>query len=158
MYVKTLYFDSYLLYKLSKGSGLNTFGELAWPNDILYVFPIVILGYFSVVFSLSSLLPYRLSSSANPFKTPYEILPEWYLLILFNLLRFLEIKLIGVISTVFIPLFLILVPVIESLNIFQNPWCRLVGILCNILFLMSLAFISVGSLLSLSEAVLLFIA
>ena len=30
--------------KLSKGIGHNYYGEPAWPNDILYIFPIVICG------------------------------------------------------------------------------------------------------------------
>ena len=35
---------SLLTSKLAKGIGHNTYGEPAWPNDILYIFPIVILG------------------------------------------------------------------------------------------------------------------
>ncbi|KAL5643775.1 hypothetical protein ACJX0J_003869 [Zea mays] len=48
--------------KLAKGMGHNYYGEPAWPNDLLYIFPVVILGtiagtsfpYFkySVFFSL----------------------------------------------------------------------------------------------------------
>ncbi|KAL5644227.1 hypothetical protein ACJX0J_003018 [Zea mays] len=59
------YFSLYtpiLLAKLAKGMGHNYYGEPAWPNDLLYIFPVVILGtiagtsfpYFkySVFFSL----------------------------------------------------------------------------------------------------------
>ena len=30
--------------KLAKGMGHNYYGEPAWPNDLLYIFPVVILG------------------------------------------------------------------------------------------------------------------
>jgi hypothetical protein len=33
--------------KLAKGMGHNYYGEPAWPNDLLYIFPIVILGTIS---------------------------------------------------------------------------------------------------------------
>jgi len=38
--------DPKLRAKLAKGMGHNYYGEPAWPNDLLYVFPIVILGTF----------------------------------------------------------------------------------------------------------------
>ena len=30
--------------KLAKGMGHNYYGEPAWPNDLLYMFPVVIMG------------------------------------------------------------------------------------------------------------------
>ena len=30
--------------KLANGIGHNYYGEPAWPNDLLYIFPIVIFG------------------------------------------------------------------------------------------------------------------
>jgi cytochrome b6-f complex subunit 4 len=30
--------------KLAKGMGHNYYGEPAWPNDLLYIFPVFILG------------------------------------------------------------------------------------------------------------------
>jgi len=36
--------DPILLEKLAKGEGHNYYGEPAWPNDLLYTFPVVILG------------------------------------------------------------------------------------------------------------------
>ncbi|KAL5644277.1 hypothetical protein ACJX0J_002122, partial [Zea mays] len=54
--------EKILIAKLAKGMGHNYYGEPAWPNDLLYIFPVVILGtiagtsfpYFkySVFFSL----------------------------------------------------------------------------------------------------------
>ena len=45
--------DPKLRAKLAKGMGHNYYGEPAWPNDLLYIFPVVILGTLS--FSLSDL-------------------------------------------------------------------------------------------------------
>ena len=36
--------SSKLCSRLSKGLGNNVYGEPAWPNDILFLFPVVILG------------------------------------------------------------------------------------------------------------------
>ena len=44
--------DPVLRLQLGKGLGHNTYGEPAWPNDLLYMFPICILA---IVFSASSL-------------------------------------------------------------------------------------------------------
>ena len=43
--------------KLAKGMGHNYYGEPAWPNDLLYIFPVVILGTFALVIGLSILEP-----------------------------------------------------------------------------------------------------
>ena len=40
--------DPNLREKLAKGIGHNYYGEPAWPNDLLYIFPIVILGTLSI--------------------------------------------------------------------------------------------------------------
>ena len=34
--------DPVLRAKLAKGMGHNYYGEPAWPNDLLYIFPVVI--------------------------------------------------------------------------------------------------------------------
>ena len=71
--------DPTLRAKLAKGMGHNTYGEPAWPNDILYVFPIVILGTFACSVGFGILDPATVGEPADPFATPLEILPEWYL-------------------------------------------------------------------------------
>ena len=87
--------DPQLRAKLAKGMGHNYYGEPAWPNDLLY-----------------------------PFATPLEILPEWYLYPVFQILRSVPNKLLGVVLMASVPLGLILVPFIESVNKFQNPFRR----------------------------------
>ena len=110
--------------KLSKGMGHNYYGEPAWPNDILYIFPVVIFGVTSSVLGLAVAEPLSLGSSANPFATPFEILPTWYFFPTFNLLRVLPDKFIGVLSLLALPALLLLIPFGENLSKYQNPMRR----------------------------------
>lgn len=116
--------DPRLLEKLSKGMGHNYYGEPAWPNDLLYIFPVVILGTIACCVALSVLDPAMVGEPADPFATPLEILPEWYLYPVFQILRTVPNKLLGVFLMGAIPLGLCLVPFIENVNKFQNPLRR----------------------------------
>ena len=109
---------------LSKGTGHNTYGEPAWPNDILFVFSIVILGLVSLLISLSTCESLSFSSPANSFATPHVILPEWYPFATFNLLKTLSNKFIGISSILFLITYLALIPLIENLSQHQNPFRR----------------------------------
>ena len=116
--------DPILRAKLAKGMGHNYYGEPAWPNDLLYIFPVVIFGTFSLLVGLATLDPVVVGEPANPFATPLEILPEWYFFPTFNLLRTIPNKLLGVLSMAAVPAGLITVPFIENVNKFQNPFRR----------------------------------
>ncbi|GAB4377637.1 MAG: cytochrome b6-f complex subunit IV [Elainellaceae cyanobacterium] len=116
--------DPILREKMKKGMGHNYYGEPAWPNDLLYTFPVVILGTIACCVSLAVLDPAMIGEPSNPFATPLEILPEWYLYPTFQILRVLPNKLLGVACQAAIPLGLMLVPFIESVNKFQNPFRR----------------------------------
>jgi cytochrome b6-f complex subunit 4 len=116
--------DPKLRAKLAKGMGHNYYGEPAWPNDLLYIFPVCILGTISCCIGLGVLEPTTLGEPADPFATPLEILPEWYFFPTFNLLRVIPNKLLGVFSMAAVPLGLITVPFIENVNKFQNPFRR----------------------------------
>ena len=109
--------DPKLRAKLAKGMGHNYYGEPAWPNDLLYIFPVVILGTFAILIGLGVLEPYAVGEPADPFATPLEILPEWYLFPTFNILRILPNKLLGIAA-------MAPVPFIENVNKFQNPFRR----------------------------------
>ncbi|MGK7891704.1 MAG: cytochrome b6-f complex subunit IV [Leptolyngbyaceae cyanobacterium] len=109
---------------LKQGMGHNYYGEPAWPNDLLYTFPVVILGTIGCVVCLAVLDPAMVGEPANPFATPLEILPEWYLYPVFQILRILPNKLLGIALQGAIPLGLMLIPFIESVNKFQNPFRR----------------------------------
>lgn len=116
--------DPQLRLKLAKGVGHNSYGEPAWPNDLLYMFPVTILGTFAMCFGLAVLDPAIIGEPANPFATPLEILPEWYLYPVFQVLRIVPNKLLGIAFMTSIPLGLMSVPFIESVNKFQNPFRR----------------------------------
>ena len=62
--------DPKLRAKLAKGMGHNYYGEPAWPNDLLYIFPVVILGTIACVVGLAVLDPAMLGDKANPFRRP----------------------------------------------------------------------------------------
>jgi cytochrome b6-f complex subunit 4 len=76
--------DPVLRTKLAKGMGHNYYGEPAWPNDLLYMFPVVILGTFACIIGLAVLDTAAIGEPANPFATPLEILPEWYFILYFK--------------------------------------------------------------------------
>jgi len=99
--------DPALRAKLAKGMGHNYYGEPAWPNDLLYVFPVVIFGTIGLCTGLAIMDPTMIGEPADPFATPLEILPEWYLYPVFQILRILPNKLLG-----------------KSVNKFQNPFRR----------------------------------
>lgn len=116
--------DPILRAKLAKGMGHNYYGEPAWPNDLLYIFPVVIFGTIACSVGLAVMEPSMIGEPANPFATPLEILPEWYLYPVFQILRVLPNKLLGIACQAAIPLGLMLIPFIESVNKFQNPFRR----------------------------------
>lgn len=116
--------DPELRAKLAKGMGHNYYGEPAWPNELLYIFPVVMLGTLGLCVALAVLDPVSNGEPANPFATPLEILPEWYLYPVFQILRVVPNKLLGLVIMIAIPVGLIFVPFIESVNKFQNPFRR----------------------------------
>lgn len=145
--------DPELRSKLAKGMGHNKYGEPAWPNDLLYVFPVVILGTFTLILGLSILEPSSLGEKADPFATPLEILPEWYLYPTFNILRVLPNKVLGLLSMAAIPIGLIFVPFIENRNKNQNPFRRPIS---SIAFLFGTAvsiWLGIGACLPIEQAI-----
>ncbi|ELR97483.1 cytochrome b6-f complex subunit IV [Gloeocapsa sp. PCC 73106] len=116
--------DPKLRAKLAQGMGHNYYGEPAWPNDLLYTFPVVILGTIGLCVGLAVLDPGIIGEPADPFATPLEILPEWYFYPVFQILRIVPNKLLGIAAMAGIPLGLMIVPFIESVNKFQNPFRR----------------------------------
>lgn len=147
--------DPNLRAKLAKGMGHNYYGEPAWPNDLLYIFPVVILGTFACIIGLSILEPSSLGEKANPFATPLEILPEWYFYPTFNLLRILPNKLLGVLSMAAVPVGLILVPFLENGNKFQNPFRRPLAMISFLLGTFIAIWLGIGATLPIDKALTL---
>jgi len=141
--------------KLAKGMGHNYYGEPAWPNDLLYIFPVVILGTFSLLIGLSILEPSAIGEKADPFATPLEILPEWYFFPTFNLLRVLPNKLLGVVAMAAVPAGLLTVPFIENINNFQNPFRRPIASAVFLLGTFVAIWLGIGACLPIDKAVTL---
>uniref|UniRef100_A0A3B6SNF5 Cytochrome b/b6 C-terminal region profile domain-containing protein n=1 Tax=Triticum aestivum TaxID=4565 RepID=A0A3B6SNF5_WHEAT len=95
-----------------------------WPNDLSYFFPVVILGTIAYNVGLVVLEPSMIGEPADPFATPLEILHEWYFFPMFQILRTLHNKLLGVLLMVSVPTGLLTVPFLENVNKFQNPFRR----------------------------------
>jgi cytochrome b6-f complex subunit 4 len=147
--------DPVLREKLKKGMGHNYYGEPAWPNDLLYIFPVVILGTIACCVALAVLDPAMIGEPANPFATPLEILPEWYLYPVFNILRVLPNKLLGVACMAAVPAGLILVPFIESVNKFQNPFRRPVATTVFLFGTVVTLWLGIGAAFPISKALTL---
>lgn len=147
--------DPKLRAKLAKGMGHHYYGEPAWPNDLLYIFTVVILATIACDVGLSVLEPTGLGEPANPFATPLEILPEWYFFPTFNLLRVIPNKLIGVLSMAAVPAGLITVPFIENINKFQNPFRRPVATVVFLISTIITIWLGIGATMPLSKALTL---
>ncbi len=144
--------DPELRAKLAQGMGHNYYGEPAWPNDLLYVFPVVILGTFSCIVGLAVLDPAMIGEPADPFATPLEILPEWYFYPVFQILRAVPNKLLGVLAMVAVPVGLILVPFIENVNKFQNPFRRPVATTVFLIGTVVTLWLGIGATFPLDES------
>ena len=147
--------DPVLRAKLAKGMGHNYYGEPAWPNDLLYMFPVVILGTFACLIGLAVLSPAVVGEPANPFATPLEILPEWYFYPVFNLLRTIPNKLLGVVLMAAVPAGLLTVPFIENVNKFQNPFRRPVAMTVFFVGLVFAIWMGIGACMPIDKAVTL---
>jgi|TARA_B110000093_G_C12863115_1_gene364320 cytochrome b6-f complex subunit 4 len=147
--------DPKLRAKLAKGMGHNYYGEPAWPNDLLYIFPVVIFGTFACVIGLSVMEPMGFGEPANPFATPLEILPEWYFFPTFNLLRVLPNKLLGVLSMAAVPAGLLTVPFIENVNKFQNPFRRPVAMTVFFVGTVTAIWLGIGAAMPIDKAITL---
>lgn len=145
--------DPKLRAKLAKGMGHNYYGEPAWPNDLLYIFPVVIFGTFACIIGLSVLEPSGFGEKANPFATPLEILPEWYFFPTFNLLRVLPNKLLGVLSMAAVPVGLLTIPFIENINKFQNPFRRPVATLIFCISTLITIWLGIGATMPIENAI-----
>jgi cytochrome b6-f complex subunit 4 len=147
--------DPILREKLKKGMGHNYYGEPAWPNDLLYIFPVVIAGTIACCVSLAVLDPAMVGEPADPFATPLEILPEWYLYPAFQILRILPNKLLGVAAQTAIPLGLMLIPFIESVNKFQNPFRRPVATTVFLIGTLVTIWLGIGATLPIDKSLTL---
>uniref|UniRef100_UPI0005B4C955 cytochrome b6-f complex subunit IV n=1 Tax=Anaplasma marginale TaxID=770 RepID=UPI0005B4C955 len=144
--------DPKLRAKLAKGMGHNYYGEPAWPNDILYIFPVTILGIIGLITGLSVLDPAIIGEPANPFATPIEILPEWYFYPVYQILRIVPNKLVGITMMVAIPIIGLLIPFIDNGNKRQNPLRRPVATTVFLFGLVVTLWLGIGATLPIDKA------
>jgi cytochrome b6-f complex subunit 4 len=147
--------DPELRAKLAKGMGHNYYGEPAWPNDLIYIFPVCILGTIGLLVGLAVMDPAMIGEPGDPFATPLEILPEWYLYPVFQILRILPNKLLGIACQGAIPLGLMLIPFIENVNKFQNPFRRPVAMAVFLFGTVFALWLGAGSVFPIDESLTL---
>ncbi|HGY5532554.1 MAG: cytochrome b6-f complex subunit IV [Prochlorococcus sp.] len=147
--------DPKLRAKVAKGQGHNYYGEPAWPNDLLYIFPVVILGTIACLVGLAVLDPAMLGDKADPFATPLEILPEWYLYPVFQILRVVPNKLLGIALQTLVPLGLMMIPFIENVNKFQNPFRRPVAMAFFLFGTVMTIYLGIGACLPIDKSLTL---
>jgi cytochrome b6-f complex subunit 4 len=88
----------------------------------------------------------KISEDANPFATPNEILPEWYLFPTFNFLRILSNKFMGILSMFYLPGVLLIIPFGENLNRYSNPFRRALGQSIFLIIFITCIWLSIGGL------------
>ena len=137
---------------LSSGMSSNTYGEPAWPNDILYIFPVLILGVVTSMLGVSLSHPLEIMCTSNALSTPLEIVPEWYLLVSFNLLRITPSKLLGVLSMISLILIVLKLCIIENLNIHSSPFRRPIMITHLNVYIVYALWLNRGYISSIKEA------
>jgi cytochrome b6-f complex subunit 4 len=99
-----------------------------WLYDILYLFPTVGLGTIALCIGLAVLNPVEIGDPGNPFATPEHLLPEWYLYPVYQLVRLVPSKIVGIITMVSFATGLLLLPLIENLDWFDRRLRRSVSI------------------------------
>lgn len=114
------------LARLAAGKGHAAYGESAWPGDVLYVFAPAIFAQLTLAAGAAlAAAPPLAPAPANPFLTPLEILPEWYLLPAFNVLRLRPSKAGGVLQVTALVAALVAAPLLApALAAAQNPLRR----------------------------------
>jgi cytochrome b6/f complex subunit IV len=129
--------------------------EPAWPNDLYICFQLCILGTIACNVGLAVLEPSLIGEPANPFATPLEILPEWYFFPVFQILRTVPNKLLGVLLMASVPVGLLTVPFIENVNKFQNPFRRPVATTIFLIGTVVAVWLGIGATLPIDQSLTL---
>ena len=87
-----------------------------------------------MMLGVSLLHPLEIMYSSNAFSTPLEIVPEWYFLPSFNLLRIIQWKVIGVLSMIALIILMLSICLIENLSIYSNPFRRPIMISLSLVY------------------------
>ncbi|KAJ1688588.1 hypothetical protein LUZ63_019978 [Rhynchospora breviuscula] len=109
----------------------------------------------STLTRLAVLEPSMIGEPADPFATPLEILPEWYFFRVFQILRTVPNKLLGVLLMVSVPLGLLTVPFLENVNKFQNPFRRPVATMVFLIGTIVALWLGIGATLPIDKSLTL---
>ncbi|KAJ3674258.1 hypothetical protein LUZ61_021965 [Rhynchospora tenuis] len=109
----------------------------------------------STLTRLAVLEPSMIGEPADPFATPLEILPEWYFFPVFQILRTVPNKLLGVLLMVSVPLGLLTVPFLENVNKFQNPFRRPVATTVFLIGTIGALWLGIGATLPIDKSLTL---
>jgi cytochrome b6-f complex subunit 4 len=102
--------------------------ELEWRNELFYIFPLVSLGTIAVCIGYAILNPIAMGEAANPFATPQDLLPEWYLYPVYQLVRIFPHKELGIVLVGLVSLGLLLIPFIENADRLHYKMRRMVSV------------------------------
>ena len=105
----------------------------------MYIFAVLIYGLGVLIFGLS-------------IACPLEIVPEWYLLLSFNLLRIVTSKGIGVKEMVILVPIMICLCIIENLSVYSNPFRRAIMVCVSLVYSILAIWLSIGSLVRIDKA------
>jgi cytochrome b6-f complex subunit 4 len=132
--------------------GHNNYGEPAWPNDIFYIFPVVIEGVVCFILGLSFGNALEIISWSNAFCTPLEIVPEWYLFVSFNLLRILCSKVMGVVSMVILVVVMFRLSILENASVYCNALRRAIMLCVELVYSIYGMWLTIGATSLISHA------
>lgn len=123
-----------------------------WLTDILFLFPTVGLGTIALCIGLAILNPVAVGDPADPFATPDHLLPEWYLLPVYQLVRLIPYKIVGIITMFAFATGLLLLPLIENLSWWDRRWRRAISITIFSLSTIVTLWLGLGARLPLDRA------
>ena len=117
-----------------------------------WVITVMVKLHDQMIFGLSIVCPLEIMSCSNAFSTPLEIVPEWYLLLCFNLLRIVTSKGIGVKEMVILVPITIFLCIIENVSVYSNPFRRAIMVCVTLVYSIFAIWLSVGSLVRIDKA------
>jgi cytochrome b6-f complex subunit 4 len=119
--------------------------KFEWRNELLYIFPIISLGTIAISIGCAILNPTLNGEPANPFATPQDLLPEWYLYPVYQLVRNFPNKALGIIIMGLVAIGLLLIPFIENADRLQYPIRRTVSIIIFAASVVTILWLGIGA-------------
>ncbi|KAL2905762.1 Cytochrome b6-f complex subunit 4 [Bienertia sinuspersici] len=104
--------------------GRNYYGEPSWPNDLFYIFLVLILGTIACNISLAVLKLPMIGEPAALLQLRWKYYLNGIIFPVFQILHTVPNKLLRVLLMVLVLARLLIVPFLENVNKFQNPFRR----------------------------------